>query len=64
MWEHYQALYLDRYGKLLKQLDPNGAGWDGTYNGTLLPSTDYWFKLSYIEDGVEKEFASHFAMKR
>jgi gliding motility-associated-like protein len=58
-------LYIfDRYGKLLKQLDPNGAGWDGTYNGTLLPSTDYWFKLSYIEDGVEKEFANHFAMKR
>jgi gliding motility-associated-like protein len=23
----------DRYGKLLKQLYPNGPGWDGTYNG-------------------------------
>ncbi|NQY07342.1 MAG: T9SS type B sorting domain-containing protein, partial [Flavobacteriaceae bacterium] len=58
-------LYIfDRYGKLLKQLDPNGIGWDGTYNGNLLPSTDYWFKLNYIEDGVEKEFSGHFAMKR
>ncbi|WP_405569008.1 T9SS type B sorting domain-containing protein, partial [Winogradskyella sp. Asnod2-B02-A] len=23
----------DRYGKLLKQLSPDGNGWDGTYNG-------------------------------
>ena len=58
-------LYIfDRYGKLLKQLDPNGNGWDGTYNGNMMPATDYWFKLIYIEDGVEKEFRSHFAMKR
>lgn len=54
----------DRYGKLLKQLDPGGSGWDGTYSGNLLPATDYWFKVTYVEDGVEKEFRSHFAMKR
>ncbi|NQY04645.1 MAG: T9SS type B sorting domain-containing protein, partial [Flavobacteriaceae bacterium] len=58
-------LYIfDRYGKLLKQVDPNGIGWDGIYNGNAMPATDYWFKLTYIEDEVEKEFSGHFAMKR
>ncbi|NQY04644.1 MAG: T9SS type B sorting domain-containing protein [Flavobacteriaceae bacterium] len=54
----------DRYGKLLKQLDPNGAGWDGTYNGSLLPASDYWFRVVYIEDNIEKEFNKHFTLKR
>ncbi|WP_286925819.1 T9SS type B sorting domain-containing protein [Flavobacterium sp. UBA4197] len=54
----------DRYGKFLKQLFPGGKGWDGTYNGAPLPSTDYWFSVKYIENGEEKEFRSHFAMKR
>lgn len=54
----------DRYGKLLKQIDPNGMGWDGTFNGNPSPSTDYWFKLIYTKDNVTKEFSSHFALKR
>jgi gliding motility-associated-like protein len=31
----------DRYGKLLKQLYPNGP-WDGTYNGQPMPADDYF----------------------
>ena len=55
----------DRYGKLLKQLDPrNTQGWDGTYNGAVMPSTDYWFAIAYPENGVIKEFRAHFALKR
>lgn len=54
----------DRYGKLIKQIDPNGAGWDGTFNGTLLPSSDYWFKLIYTKNNTTKEFKSHFSLKR
>lgn len=54
----------DRYGKLLKQLFVNGPGWDGTYNGQQLPSTDYWFTLTYIENGVPKEYKSHFSLIR
>ena len=52
----------DRYGKLIKQLSPTGAGWNGTYNGNPLPSSDYWFTVEYQEpnasDGsiVTKEF--------
>ncbi len=56
----------DRYGKLLKQLDPNSAGWDGTHGGRDLPSDDYWFKLEYenLETGEQREFKSHFTLKR
>jgi len=55
----------DRYGKLIKQIFPSSAGWDGTYNGHALPATDYWFKLLYkSRDGVAKEFKAHFALKR
>jgi large repetitive protein len=54
----------DRYGKLIKQVSPDSEGWDGTYNGQPLPADDYWFTVTYIENGEQKEFKSHFAMKR
>jgi gliding motility-associated-like protein len=53
----------DRYGKLIKQLRGQ-EGWDGTYNQEQLPSTDYWFTVDYLENGVKKQFKAHFAMKR
>lgn len=54
----------DRYGKLLKQINTNGLGWDGTYNGQLLLSSDYWFTVTYRIAGIEKTFKSHFTLKR
>jgi gliding motility-associated-like protein len=54
----------DRYGKLLKQINSADLGWDGNYNGYQMPATDYWFKITYIEDGINKEFKSHFSLKR
>ena len=54
-------LIFDRYGKLLKELDPRSPGWDGTYNGAKMPTSDYWFKVT-LEDG--RTFTSHFTLKR
>ena len=54
----------DRYGKLLKQLSPTAAGWDGTYKGNPLPSSDYWFRIEYTEEGIPKAFTGHFTLKR
>lgn len=51
----------DRYGKLLKQIDGSGNGWDGTYNGNPLPSNDYWFSVTR-ENG--KIYKGHFTLKR
>ncbi len=59
-----QIYIFDRYGKLLKQLSPTGPGWDGTYNGNPMPSSDYWFQVIYTEDETEKEFRGHFTLKR
>jgi gliding motility-associated-like protein len=56
-------IIFDRYGKLLKQLYPNGPGWDGTYNGQPMPADDYWFYISYLEKGILKEYRSHFSLK-
>ena len=54
----------DRYGKLIKQIDPNSEGWNGTFNNNLLPSTDYWFTIEYLKDNVKKEFKGHFSLIR
>ena len=54
----------DRFGKLLKQLSPLGEGWDGTFGGRPLPSSDYWFRVEYTEDDVVKQFKGHFTLKR
>ena len=56
----------DRYGKFIKQISTSGIGWDGTYNGAQMPSTDYWFKLEYtdLDTGNLKIFKAHFSLKR
>lgn len=61
----------DRFGKLLKQVSPSQEGWDGTFNGKPMPSTDYWFTVEYLESasGVNQmprkvQFKGHFSLKR
>ncbi len=51
----------DRYGKLVKELDPVSSGWDGIYQGLPLPSTDYWFTVT-LQDG--RLIKGHFALIR
>ena len=59
-----EIFIFDRQGKLIKQLAPSGEGWDGTYNGAQLPSTDYWFTVNYIENDASKQFKAHFSLVR
>lgn len=51
----------DRYGKLIKQVSGTSEGWNGTFNGEILPSTDYWFTIE-LTNG--KTIKGHFALKR
>jgi len=51
----------DRYGKLLTQLAPESQGWDGTFQGAQMPSSDYWFRFENEDGNV---FTGHFALKR
>jgi len=58
----------DRYGRLVKQLTPNDIGWNGRCNGKELPSSDYWFKLSYTDTNGQRAIAkyinNHFSLRR
>lgn len=51
----------DRYGKLLYRLSAGNLAWDGSFNGKLMPSTDYWFLLDL---GNGRTVKSHFSLKR
>ncbi|GAA3574694.1 T9SS type B sorting domain-containing protein [Snuella lapsa] len=55
-----KILIYNRYGKLLKQLNPLGKGWDGTFNGEKLPSDDYWFVITLQDGRIVK---NHFSLK-
>lgn len=60
--EPLNKLYIyDRYGKLIKELRSTDFGWDGTFKGNKLPSSDYWFLLER-ENG--KTYTGHFSLKR
>ncbi|MGI9545753.1 MAG: T9SS type B sorting domain-containing protein, partial [Flavobacteriaceae bacterium] len=57
-----EVIYIfDRFGKLLTQVDPFSQGWDGNFNGSPLPSSDYWFKARSINNGF---VSGHFSLKR
>ncbi|MEM5565360.1 T9SS type B sorting domain-containing protein [Psychroserpens sp. AS72] len=61
----YILYIFDRYGKLLRTLTPNDSKWDGTYNGAIMPSNDYWYLVKYRNfEGADLEFRSHFSLKR
>jgi gliding motility-associated-like protein len=51
----------DRFGKLLKQINPIGVGWNGLYNDKLMPADDYWYNIQ-LEDG--RSAKGHFTLKR
>jgi gliding motility-associated-like protein len=55
----------DRFGKFITQITPASRGWDGTYNGRNLYSSDYWFVITYKgRNDEDKEFKAHFSLKR
>ncbi len=56
-----KVLIYDRYGKFMTALDAQNLGWDGTYNGELMFSSDYWFVV-YRQDG--RVHKGHFTLKR
>jgi gliding motility-associated-like protein len=55
----------DRYGKLLKTMSINQNFWDGTHNGALLPTNDYWYAIELTKsDGSVFIKQGHFTLRR
>jgi gliding motility-associated-like protein len=54
----------DRYGKLLKSYNNDINGWNGTYNGNPMPSSDYWFLLEIKDSRGDYEVKGNFSLKR
>ena len=53
----------DRFGKTLIQfLGADADGWDGTYKGVPMPSTDYWYMIDIEE--IDKQYSGHFTLMR
>jgi gliding motility-associated-like protein len=60
----FMRVAYDKYGKFLTQISPKSYGWDGTFNGNPLPSSDYWFIIEFIDDNQTQQFKAHFSLKR
>ncbi|WP_228853003.1 T9SS type B sorting domain-containing protein [Aegicerativicinus sediminis] len=57
--ETFSYSIYDRYGKLLKKVNSVKSGWDGTYNGSLMPPGDYWFELILANS---ETYRGHFSL--
>jgi gliding motility-associated-like protein len=53
----------DRYGKLLTQLTSSSEGWNGRYNGNLMPANDYWFLAKVRKGSIAFEVKGHFSLR-
>ncbi len=52
----------DRYGRVVAILD-QVAAWDGTYEGSELPSGDYWYVVN-ANDIEKQQYVGHFTLYR
>lgn len=54
----------NRDGKMLLEYQPydNANGFDGTYMGKALPSTDYWYEIDLVES--DQQYIGHFTLLR
>ena len=52
----------DRYGKLLKEFKNDSVGWDGTYNGSIMPTNGYWFVID--RPNKNSVYKGYFTLKR
>ena len=53
----------DRYGRKIAEYRV-GEVWDGRYNGTELPTGDYWYVVKTNDNSHDKEFVGHFTLYR
>lgn len=56
----------DRFGKLVHQITKkNEPGWNGLFNGNILPSNDYWYNAELIDKTSKtRKKTGHFSLLR
>lgn len=57
----------DRFGKVLAFLDinSNSYGWDGIYDGKVMPTSDYWFSATLLDKKEKTRIRNgHFSLLR
>ena len=60
-----KIVIFDRYGKAVGNIKTNDQGWNGNYNGKILPSDDYWFSIKLVDaNGIKRERKGHFSLLR
>ncbi|TVZ55467.1 gliding motility-associated-like protein [Lutibacter sp. Hel_I_33_5] len=53
----------NRFGKVIKEIKLDGNGWDGTFNGKVLDSGDYWVSVYLVDKkGKVRDHKSHFSL--
>lgn len=57
-----EVTIFDRYGKLIAQLNASNMTWDGTFERTPLPASDYWYALKI--DNTKPILRGHFSLLR
>ncbi len=53
----------DRYGRVIAKYH-YGEKWDGKYQGSELPTGDYWYVLKLNDEKDSREFVGHFTLYR
>jgi len=56
------VIIYDRYGRVVAQLN-QVENWDGNYEGTPLPTGDYWYVVN-ANDNEKQQFVGHFTLYR
>jgi len=55
----------NRFGVQVAKISSSSRGWNGTYQGKLLPSSDYWFSVKLTDvNGFTVERVGHFSLLR
>ena len=55
----------NRYGKLISKHNIDDIGWNGTYNGKILPSNNYWFYAELLDlNGKVRRRSGNFSLLR
>lgn len=54
----------DRYGRVVDENVIDHNGWDGKYQGSDLPSGDYWYVVQLNGETDDREFVGHFTLYR